>query len=143
MEKKKNKKSGFFRYIFGSTSYGPPEFISHIRQSLNKLALFIKNQNNKFKTAKPGLYSALRIGIPVICIIAIALGIWYALQPEPEKFRMSIVPPGLTRLEKNALPGPLLIRFNGSVARLEEVDKFITKGIEISPEIPDAAPANF
>ena len=81
------------------------------------------------------LYLVLRMAAALLIILIIGYGIWHALLPEPKKIHVSLQAPGLTPLEKNAVPDPLYITFSGSAARLEDIQKTVSKGIETAPVI--------
>ncbi|MEJ2544525.1 MAG: alpha-2-macroglobulin, partial [Calditrichaceae bacterium] len=82
---------------------------------------------------KPWFLRTANLVITVLILCGIVFSIWYANQPEPHKYRMSIQAPGITPMRKNARPDNLIIRFNGSVAKLEDIEKEIKDGIEITP----------
>jgi uncharacterized protein YfaS (alpha-2-macroglobulin family) len=129
------KIANILRFIFGSITYQPPGFISLLWQGLKKIFLFTGTKLNKFKIGNPKIYLGLKITIPVLLLMIIGYEIWQSTLPEPKKLRVSIEDPGLTPLKKNAKPDPLFIRFDGSATRLEDIQKEVSAGIEISPYI--------
>lgn len=121
--------------IFGSISYQPPPFIKTLRQRSEKAYHSTGTKFNDFKTQRGKLYLALKITIPVLVLLIAGYAIWRSTLPEPKRITISVQAPGLTPLMKNAIPDPLYIKFSGSAARLEDVQKEVTARIEITPKI--------
>ncbi|MCP4679117.1 MAG: alpha-2-macroglobulin [Deltaproteobacteria bacterium] len=65
----------------------------------------------------------------------------YQLWPEPEKevepikLSVTVKPPMRKTIGKDHKPNPLIVRFDGSAARIEEVDKKTGAGLTLSPKI--------
>lgn len=58
---------------------------------------------------------------------------WYQRQPKPQRVAVSIQPIPVTKLEKELHPAPLVVTFNGSVAKLEQIGKPVTAGLRLEP----------
>jgi alpha-2-macroglobulin len=75
-------------------------------------------------------------GVFVAAVLAgIAGYIWYQSLPKPIEFSVSGTAPSATPLIDNARPEAIQINFGGSAARLDQVDKVVTSGIQITPPI--------
>jgi alpha-2-macroglobulin len=98
------------------------------------------NSFKKIAATFSGIFSSpnfrkIIVAVMVLSVIAIGYLIWESNQPKPEKVRMSINAPDLTPMRENAKPDSLIINFSKSAAKLEEIEKVINEGIEISPQI--------
>ena len=122
-----------FRFLFGTIIYQPPGFIPPLRQKLKKTYQDAVRGFRKIKTGHPGVYKGLKIIILVLLILFMGYKIWQSTIPEPKKLRVMLEAPGPMPLVKETRPNPLIIDFTGSAARLEDVQKEITAGIEINP----------
>lgn len=60
---------------------------------------------------------------------------WYEAQPKPAELVMTIDAPGTTRIDENAKPDPLDLRFDHSAAPLALVGKKVEKGVSLEPAI--------
>ena len=129
------KIAAVFSYLFGSVTYQLPGFIAPLKNKSKKLYQSTGEQVKSIKTNKPQTYRGLLILFIVSCLLIIGYAIWQNYQPTPEQVRMTVQAPGLTPLRENAKPDSLIINFTKSVAKLEDIQKVISEGIEISPEI--------
>ncbi|MEN8192551.1 MAG: MG2 domain-containing protein [Bacteroidota bacterium] len=130
------KFASVLRSIFGSFTYHPPKFIIIIWQWIKKIFHLAVKKFNKFSAEKPKATKGILIATIILLVIFFSYKIWQSYQPEPKKLAVTFEAPGLTLLEKNAIPDPINVRFNGSAARLEDVQKEISTGIEINPHMP-------
>lgn len=62
---------------------------------------------------------------------------WYATRPTPHYVLYAVTSPGLTEYDENGISSikPLVVTFTESAARLEQMQKAVTRGITISPSI--------
>ncbi|MDH5183911.1 MAG: alpha-2-macroglobulin, partial [Gammaproteobacteria bacterium] len=68
--------------------------------------------------------------------LAIALLVWYLLQPGAETIRVYLSAPGVTNLQaEKPRPDPLQLEFGDSVAKLNQIGKTISEGLSLSPAI--------
>ena len=75
-------------------------------------------------------------GVFAVALLAAVAGyIWYQSLPKPVELSVSGSAPSATPLIDNARPEPIRINFSGSAARLDQVDKIVTSGIQITPPI--------
>ena len=123
----------FFRSIFGSFSYRPPDFVEPLKETTKKSYESAESSFKHFKSTKPGFFRIFNIVIIILILTFIGFVIWQSNRVQPQKFRMTVDAPGITPLRENGVPDNLIVRFNGSVAKLEDVEKEITKGIELDP----------
>ncbi|MBN2009697.1 alpha-2-macroglobulin [candidate division KSB1 bacterium] len=133
-KKSSNKFVSFLRYLFGNFHYQAPGFVTPLAAGTKKLYHNADTNLKKLKTVKPKLFLGLSIGVPVVIALVIGLVIWQSTRPQPVKIGFSISTPELTPLRENAQPRPVFINFDGSVAKLEDVQKVVTEGIKLSPE---------
>lgn len=70
-----------------------------------------------------------------VLLAGIAGYIWYQSLPKPIELSISGTAPAATPLIDNARPEAIRINFSGSAARLDQVDKVVTSGIQIAPPI--------
>ena len=129
---------GFISKVLGDITWNPPSWWTRF----NGRAL-----TSKFTARTAALSAAAvswlrrhprltRFGLPgaVALILAVGAGyVWYANLPKPVEFSVEGTTPAATRLEDNATPDALHINFGGSAARLDQVGKVVTSGIEITP----------
>lgn len=73
--------------------------------------------------------------LALAALAGIATYIWYQSLPKPVEFSVSGTSPSATALAENARPDSIQINFSGSAARLDQVDKVISSGIQITPPI--------
>jgi hypothetical protein len=77
----------------------------------------------------------------VLVAAVLGAGGWYGLKwwesrPRPVQFSLHANGPGLTPIEENMHPRPVLVQFGGSVARLDQIGKRIAAGITMTPAHP-------
>ncbi|MDQ3198221.1 MAG: hypothetical protein M3Q46_03365, partial [Verrucomicrobiota bacterium] len=58
---------------------------------------------------------------------------WYQARPKPVTVAVIADPIPVTKLEKELKPAPLIVRFSGSVARLEQIGKVVASGVHLEP----------
>ena len=116
------------RAAFGSWSWQPPAWASWIGRQFARASAWVRAHR-------------LASAIAVAAILALAAGgyagwRWYQSQPKPVAAKFKVTSPARTEIEtKDAKPQPVRIEFNLSVAPLAAVDKEITQGITVAPEI--------
>lgn len=117
--------------VFGKFSWTPPKWIKTFGKQISNTRRKLVSWTRSHKKTAFGLI------IGFICIIAsvVTAYLWYLSRPLPVKFRFKITPPSVTKLEDVLKPDPVILNFNGSVARLEYVGKAVSEGISIAPEI--------
>ncbi len=81
--------------------------------------------------------SAAIAGVAVVAVLAggVAGKIWYDRQPRPIAVTYEITAPDRTRVEDNAKPEPMVVKFSDSVAPLAGAGKEITAGVSTEPRI--------
>ncbi len=60
---------------------------------------------------------------------------WYQARPKPVTVAVIADPIPVTKLENELKPAPLIVRFSGSVARLEQVGKVVASGVHLEPAV--------
>jgi alpha-2-macroglobulin len=58
---------------------------------------------------------------------------WYQARPKPVRVAVIADPIPVTKLEKDIKPASLVVRFSGSVARLEQIGKEVSSGVHLDP----------
>ena len=92
-------------------------------------------QSGLKRRARPSMPLAVKIILPLLLVGIALVVMWKSSIPEPKKIRVTFTVPRPMALNNNAIPRKLILNFNGSAARLEDVQKVVTKGVEIDPEI--------
>jgi len=80
-----------------------------------------------------------RAGIALLVLIAVAgTWLWYKSRPAPQYVTYTVTPPGLTEYGDKGISSikPLAVEFSEPVAPLQQIEKSIAAGIQISPKIP-------
>ena len=123
-----------FTAIFGSISYRPPAFARFLGRKTATGFNFLLTPIKNYREKKPAHFNRIAGLAPIVIGFIIGGAIWYNSLPKPTLVEVTIYKPGLTPLEKDAIPDILEIHFESSVARLEDVDKKIVTGIKMKPE---------
>ena len=71
----------------------------------------------------------------MLCALALYAYHWYENQPKPQVVDFDLIRPERTKVEVNAKPDPLKLKFASSVAPMEQIEKIITSGVELYPKI--------
>jgi uncharacterized protein YfaS (alpha-2-macroglobulin family) len=58
---------------------------------------------------------------------------WYQARPKPVRVAVIADPIPVTKLDKDIKPASLVVRFSGSVARLEQIGKEVSSGVHLEP----------
>src|ERR1044071_2913825 len=76
----------------------------------------------------------------VVLAGALAGGIWYANRPVPHYVAYTVTPPALTEYNEKGISyiHPLLVDFKESAAPLQNVEKTVANGIDVSPRVAGA-----
>ncbi len=72
-------------------------------------------------------------GLSVVWLLALLVWQWQGRRPKPPELSVTLDVPAATRLEKDAKPESLRLRFSGSAAPLERVGKALSSGVTLSP----------
>ena len=126
--------------LLGDVSWSPPPWWNRLRARLFSperqqqiLAIWTKSRAWAQAHRRPLILSS---GVFAAALLAgIAGYIWYQSFPKPVELSVSGTTPSATPLADNARPEAIRISFSGSAARLDQVDKVVTSGIQISPPI--------
>ncbi len=126
--------------LIGDISWSPPPWWNRLHARL-----FSQERKQKLLDAWSGIQAWIRarrrsltIGAGALAVAVLAgIGayIWYQSLPKPVEFSVSGTSPSATALADNARPDSIQISFSGSAARLDQVDKVVTSGIQITPPI--------
>ncbi|NQT62533.1 MAG: alpha-2-macroglobulin family protein [Candidatus Marinimicrobia bacterium] len=95
----------------------------------------INSESGRKRSERPTIPRAVKIILPILLVGIGAVMVWQSTIPEPKKIKVTFSTPRPMALKNNAAPSKLTLRFNGSAARLEDVQKIVTSGVEIDPEI--------
>src|SRR5579872_1247486 len=73
-----------------------------------------------------------------LVFVAAAGGLWYKTRPIPHYVTFTITPPALTEYCNTGICviNPLIVQFSESAAPLQQIDKNLTAGIDLSPKMP-------
>lgn len=128
-----------WQMIFGDFNYTPPFWLQKIVTFFRETrlgrflsAFFLMRKTNPKKFYK-------QLGTAVIAITALSFGSysgieWWKSRPQPRMVTFQILAPGITSPETLEADS-LVIKFSQSVAKLEDLNKVITEGIKLKPEI--------
>jgi len=128
-----------WQIIFGDFNYTPPVWLqkifillsaSKLGRSVSAFLLIRKSNPKKFYT---------QLGTGLVAVAALSFGTyfgaeWWKSRPQPRVVTFQIMAPGITNPE-TLEADPLVIKFSQSVAKLEDLNKVITEGIKLKPEI--------
>lgn len=117
--------------LTGEFSWAPPQW-------LNKVAEKFKASQEKPRawiSKNKKLAQSLLVIVCSIIIVGTGFYVWYQSRPQPTKLIATITAPQPTKLQEVIKPDPVRIHFSGSAARLNQVGKEVTDGIQINPAI--------
>ena len=117
--------------IFGVVRYQAPPWI---RNFWTRLTPKFQTAGGWTRRHRKQLRIATGLSI-LLALLGYAAWDWQDRQPKPLQYTCSGNNPPATPLFEGAKTEPLRINFSGSVARIEQVGKAITKGIRISPAL--------
>jgi uncharacterized protein YfaS (alpha-2-macroglobulin family) len=117
--------------IFGTLSWSAPPWLRRVGEWFNRewgtSRAWIRAHRRRFTTI---------VAISTLSLVALALAyLWYQSRPKPVEFSFRTEAPAPTKIEEGAKPNPLLITFNGSVAKLEDMEKTNIPGVRLQPSI--------
>ncbi|MBZ4418423.1 alpha-2-macroglobulin [Myxococcus sp. RHSTA-1-4] len=118
--------------VFGELRWNPPPWAATLGRATSRVARraadWVRQHPKRL---------ALFAGALVLLVVAADAGYrWYESRPKPVTYVFEATSPMLTRLEDVPQPGPVYLRFDGSVARLEAIGKPVAAGITLTPAIP-------
>ena len=112
--------------VIGQWEWQPPAWIKWTGSRLRQGAGYI-------------VADAKRAGV-ILLVLAGMIGgwVWYKSRPVPHYVTYTVTAPGLTEYDEKGISSikPLAIQFNESAAPLQQIDKTVTAGIELSPKMP-------
>ncbi len=119
--------------LFGQLHWTKPKWLSFLSEKIRVAALNIR----KRKDENPARFYK-RTG--VVLLGALVVGgvlFWWVTRPEPKKITISSTLPAPTILSEDKPPQvfPLRLHFSGSAAPIENIEKTVTKGISVLPEL--------
>jgi alpha-2-macroglobulin len=121
--------------LVGEVNWSPPRwlrFLAGLARSGNKR---LRQAVAEARDKNPRRFWVL-VATAVFCLAGSVAGWnWYSHRPKPHKLSVSGTWPRPTRLEKDAQPDPLVIRFSGSAASLAQVGKEVKSGITATPPL--------
>lgn len=117
--------------VFGELRWNPPPWAAALGRAVSRAA---RSAAGKARQHPKRL--ALSVGALVLLVLAADAGYrWYERRPKPVTYSFDATSPMPTRIEDVPQPGPVSLRFDGSVARLEAIGKPVTTGITLTPAI--------
>ncbi|MFC2135899.1 alpha-2-macroglobulin [Bacteroidota bacterium] len=124
------KIAAVIREHYASSKSDSPGKIAQLNQKLKESFEPFISRWKTFYSANPKLVNGIIIAVSILLV---GIFIYIYTLPESKKINVTLKTPRLTPLVKNARPDDLLINFAGSAAKLEDIQKEIESGIEISP----------
>ncbi|MBN2244566.1 MAG: hypothetical protein JW755_01845, partial [Candidatus Aminicenantes bacterium] len=128
-KKSSQSRRNILKIILGEITWKPPNWIKTFGKSISKplssAAAWMKKH--------PKLTLSLGILFIVVIAAGIFLYLWFISRPEPVRFTFDHTSPNATILGENPVPDPIIVNFNGSVARLDQIGKPVEKGITMTP----------
>jgi alpha-2-macroglobulin len=126
--------------VVGDVSWNPPPWWQRLRQrgaalGLRERLAAWRMAATTWSRARARELRYLAIGAAVLVVAVLGVTLWQAFAPKTVEISVDGTAPRATRLADGARPDPITITFGGSVARLEQVDKAVTQGIQITPPI--------
>ncbi len=108
--------------VFGAVQWTPPVWLHALHEKV---------------ILRKGVRKATILSILLLIVAAVAFFYPREKEPEPElkELEARIIAPGLKLIGKDHPPKPLIVRFDGSAARIDQVNKEITDGPQLDPEI--------
>ena len=108
----------FLSFLFGDFTWTSPPWLAHSGGAVRR--------------------HRARSFILLLTLLLLVFGGWYGWRcyehrPKPLRITAIAEPIPVTKLEKKLKPAPLLVRFSGSVARLEQINKVVTSGVHLDP----------
>jgi uncharacterized protein YfaS (alpha-2-macroglobulin family) len=117
--------------VFGELRWNPPPWAAALGRAVSHAA---RGAAGKARQHPKRL--ALFVGALVLLVFAADAGYrWYERRPKPVTYSFDATSPMPTRIEDVPQPGPVSLRFDGSVARLEAIGKPVTAGITLTPAV--------
>ncbi len=117
--------SRFSTPVIGRWDWQPPSWIALIG---GRLA-----QGKRYLAA-----DGKRAGLILLVLVSMLGGwLWYLSRPVPHYVTYTVTAPGLTEYNEKGISAikPLFVQFSESAAPLQQMDKTITSGIDLSPKI--------
>ncbi len=123
--------SGLLFNLFGRLSWDPPPYLRVIGRGV----AFPFRQIAAWRRRSPRVFRATVATVFLLATVAGAGFYWHHSQPQPERVGIRLTAPAPMALEEDAEIPPLLLEFDGSAARLEDVGKTLKQAIVLEPRI--------
>ena len=121
--------------LFGEMSWSPPRWLRFLADRVRSGNQRLRETLAEARDRNPRRFWIL-VATAVLCLAGSVGGWnWYRHRPKPHKLSITATWPQPTRLEKDATPDPLVIRFSGSAASLAQVGKEVKSGITATPPL--------
>ncbi len=117
--------------LFGEIRWSPPGWLRAIESRI--AAVFARL--GAARERDPRRFWSSVVGIALVVAASAAGWNWYRHLPKPHTLTIAATLPKPTKLEKDAVPDPLILRFSGSAATLAEVGKDVASGITSTPPL--------
>lgn len=89
----------------------------------------------KFRSENPKRFKQIVGGVAGLIVVGLGILVYLELQPKPLTYSFIVTPPQATPMVPGAVPDPLRFQFSGSVAKLDQVGKVVTRGIRMTPVV--------
>jgi alpha-2-macroglobulin len=125
--------------IFGSVQWSRPKWIDLLQQKYqSRMGPKVNWLNEKAKAWCASHKKELkRTGLAVATLAILGVGgyLYWDSLPKPQQVQVTVHNISATRLEENAKPSNLVITFDHSAARLDEVGKTTTEAVKLKPDL--------
>lgn len=126
--------------VVGDISWSPPPWWQRIRQrqsgpGLRERLIAWRARARTWRETHKRQLRSTAIGLSAIAVVFLGITVWQAFAPQDVEISVDGTVPRATRLADGARPDSVTITFGGSAARLEQVDKAVTQGVQIAPPI--------
>jgi len=124
--------AAFLRATFGTLSWAPPNWLAASARRTRRLAEGVRT----FASAHRRAVVMGAAGCALAVIAAAGVVRWLESRPRPLRLSVTVVAPGLTRIEAAPRPEPLRVVFGASAARLDRIGKPVSHGVTLEPQVP-------
>ncbi len=121
--------------LVGEINWAPPRWLRFLADLARSASQHLHAALAQARERNPRRFWTLAATLAVCLAGSVAAWNWYRHLPKPHKLGVTGTWPQPTRLEKDAKPDPLVIRFSGSAALLGQVGKEVKSGIAVAPPL--------
>ncbi len=127
-----------FSAVFGRISWKPPGWMSDFRSRVSEpTGRAVREAGKKaggWARAHPKVIRFGAAGLVLLVVGGLGVYSWWSKRPKPIVFSVHGSSPAVTALKEDAKPDVLHVYFSGSAARLQDIEKIVSRGIHMTPE---------